>query len=304
MKKLLLALSLSALLLPSIAFAAAYNDVSLTTDAIITVGGLSLNVASTDTVLQSMTVSDNSFTVTLAPGSAFVVTSPDRRTFTVTGQTTSLQQDCTDSYSRLRISSDPSVTFTATVSIDSTTCTNGGGGGGTVSSGGGSSTVTPVATSSATSTTPVATTTVVSTPVITATSPAPVSGLTENQVQSILSLLASFGADQSIINNVNASLHGQRQVSGTTQSASVGTFVRDLKLGMNGDDVKALQVFLNTHGFSITSSGPGSKGSETTWFGALTRKALEKFQAANGISPAVGYFGPKTRAKISSLYGQ
>ena len=65
---------------------------------------------------------------------------------------------------------------------------------------------------------------------------------------------------------------------------------------MSGADVKALQVYLNTHGYVIASSGAGSPGNETTKFGGATKAALIKFQKANGITPAAGYFGPKTRA--------
>ena len=127
----------------------------------------------------------------------------------------------------------------------------------------------------------------------------PTSGLGESQIQSILSLLASFGADQSVINNVNASLRGQAG-AGTSGAAS-GAFTRDLDVGSTGDDVKALQVFLNTHGYPLASSGPGSSGNETSTFGGLTQAALAKFQAAKGISPTMGYFGPKTRAAISGM---
>ncbi len=115
------------------------------------------------------------------------------------------------------------------------------------------------------------------------------SSLTEAQVQSILSILQSFGADQSVIDSVSASLRG---------SASASSFTRDLELGSIGDDVRALQVYLNNHGYSVAASGPGSSGNETTKFGAGTRAALIKFQKANSITPAAGYFGPKTRAFI------
>ena len=79
------------------------------------------------------------------------------------------------------------------------------------------------------------------------------------------------------------------------------TFIRDLTIGSIGNDVKQLQEFLNTHGFVIAKTGPGSSGNETTIFGKLTKTALIKFQKANNISPAVGYFGPKTRLKINEL---
>lgn len=79
------------------------------------------------------------------------------------------------------------------------------------------------------------------------------------------------------------------------------TFTRDLTIGSQGPDVKALQKFLNTHGFIVAPTGTGSPGQESDYFGSLTRAAVAKFQAANGISPAVGYFGPVTRAKVNSL---
>ncbi len=76
------------------------------------------------------------------------------------------------------------------------------------------------------------------------------------------------------------------------------TFSRDLEIGMSGSDVRALQVFLNTSGFVITNSGIGSPGSESDFFGSLTRAALIKYQSAHNIAPAAGYFGPKTRSLV------
>ncbi|MFA6432197.1 MAG: peptidoglycan-binding domain-containing protein, partial [Candidatus Paceibacterota bacterium] len=69
-------------------------------------------------------------------------------------------------------------------------------------------------------------------------------------------------------------------------------------LGSTGADVKALQVFLNTKGFTVAQIGPGSKGQETSFFGPATMRALAQFQATRGIFPAQGYFGPKTRAAV------
>ncbi len=80
------------------------------------------------------------------------------------------------------------------------------------------------------------------------------------------------------------------------------SFKRNLALNVIGDDVQALQVWLNTHGHVIASNGPGSVGNETTKFGGLTRSALAKFQAKVGISPASGNFGPLTRAYIQANY--
>jgi hypothetical protein len=75
-------------------------------------------------------------------------------------------------------------------------------------------------------------------------------------------------------------------------------FSRDLKLGSNGNDVRELQKFLNVHGYIISSTGPGSIGNETTYFGFLTKKALINYQKAMHIVPSVGFFGPITRAIV------
>lgn len=75
-------------------------------------------------------------------------------------------------------------------------------------------------------------------------------------------------------------------------------FTRNLSLHATGDDVKALQQYLNTHGFVIATSGAGSPGKETTLFGTLTYKALVKFQKSIGWS-GTGFFGPMTREYIN-----
>lgn len=89
--------------------------------------------------------------------------------------------------------------------------------------------------------------------------------------------------------------------AGVVSEASTGSFSRDLEIGMSGADVRLLQVFLNTKGFVISVSGAGSPGNESDYFGARTQAALAKYQVANGIAPAAGYLGPKTRARIAAL---
>jgi peptidoglycan hydrolase-like protein with peptidoglycan-binding domain len=74
---------------------------------------------------------------------------------------------------------------------------------------------------------------------------------------------------------------------------------------MEGEDVRMLQVLLNASGFTLGSSGAGSPGKETTYFGSRTRAALAEYQKANAVTPSVGYFGPRTRAamKAAALSG-
>ncbi len=78
------------------------------------------------------------------------------------------------------------------------------------------------------------------------------------------------------------------------------SFRRDLTIGHKGEDVKRLQQFLNSRGFIVDTTGAGSPGLESIYFGGHTQSALSKFQEANGIAPAVGYFGPMTRAFLNS----
>jgi hypothetical protein len=77
-------------------------------------------------------------------------------------------------------------------------------------------------------------------------------------------------------------------------------FTRNLKLGMRDTQVIELQKFLNSHNFLISTTGPGSLNNETNYFGKATQSSLIKFQKANDIKPAVGYFGPTTRGVVNN----
>ncbi len=90
----------------------------------------------------------------------------------------------------------------------------------------------------------------------------------------------------------------QATTTGTQTSNAKYVFTRSLKQGDSGADVKALQVFLNNNGFTITTKGAGSKGNEGTFFGAQTKAALIRFQIAKNIKPAIGNFGPLTRGVV------
>jgi peptidoglycan hydrolase-like protein with peptidoglycan-binding domain len=78
------------------------------------------------------------------------------------------------------------------------------------------------------------------------------------------------------------------------------TFTRNLNIGSTGNDVKRLQQILNSKGFIIATTGAGSPGNESTYFGAKTAQALKKFQSSRGINP-VGYVGPVTRAALNTI---
>ncbi len=114
--------------------------------------------------------------------------------------------------------------------------------------------------------------------------------LTTAQVQSIISLLQSFGADAATITNVQASLTGSTpSVPSTPSTPSSCSFTRDLTLGSSGADVTSLQQTLISKGYAIPAGATG-------YFGAQTQTAVKAWQTAAGITPAAGYFGPKSRA--------
>lgn len=83
---------------------------------------------------------------------------------------------------------------------------------------------------------------------------------------------------------------------------------KQLDFGMTDAQVKELQKFLNKQGFLVSSSGAGSPGSETEYFGPATQAALQKFQKAQGIvstgtatTTGYGRLGPQTLTAIQKL---
>lgn len=92
----------------------------------------------------------------------------------------------------------------------------------------------------------------------------------------------------------------EEEIINSAPTLSAYEFTRDLELGDRGEDVLELQKYLNLAGFAVAVSGPGSRGNETTYFGLATQGALIKYQQAQSILPAVGYFGPITMSHINS----
>lgn len=84
-------------------------------------------------------------------------------------------------------------------------------------------------------------------------------------------------------------------------SAGCYAFTRTHQLGDTGGEVMQIQKFLNSHGAVVSASGAGSVGNESTYFGAKTKAAVAKWQGMNGVSPAAGYWGPITRAKVAMV---
>ena len=71
----------------------------------------------------------------------------------------------------------------------------------------------------------------------------------------------------------------------------------DMTIGSKGAGVTALQNYLTGTGHFTFSGGA------TGYFGAVTQSALAAWQAANGVSPASGYWGPISRSAYSAACG-
>jgi peptidoglycan hydrolase-like protein with peptidoglycan-binding domain len=103
--------------------------------------------------------------------------------------------------------------------------------------------------------------------------------------------------------HLNLSYNTPKTVTSTTPSSggkSCTALTADLELGDDNVSVKKLQEFLNSKGYTIATSGAGSPGNETTYFGDKTRLAVIAFQTHYGISQT-GVAGPVTRAKVREL---
>ncbi len=101
-----------------------------------------------------------------------------------------------------------------------------------------------------------------------------------------------------------ASLSAQLAALSGTPATTGYTFNTNLTLGSKGTDVMNLQKVLNMSADTkVASTGAGSPGMETSTFGPMTKAAVVKFQVKYGITPAAGYVGAITRAKLNSMGG-
>lgn len=89
-------------------------------------------------------------------------------------------------------------------------------------------------------------------------------------------------------------------------------FNKNLKIGDRNEDVRNLQKILNKNTVTkVSSSGIGSSGNESSYFGEKTKNAVIKFQelyAPNILTPfgfnsGTGFVGTSTRSKLNSLAG-
>ena len=126
--------------------------------------------------------------------------------------------------------------------------------------------------------------------------------LTTSQVDAIIGLLQSFGAEQSVVDNVYVSLTGTTPSGGS--SSSCLNLQNNLWLGLSdsetGGDVTKLQKFL------AQDSNVYPEGEITGYYGPLTLEAVKRWQAKHGVvssgtpeTTGYGVVGPKTRKAMN-----
>jgi hypothetical protein len=135
------------------------------------------------------------------------------------------------------------------------------------------------------------------------------------QAQTVESLAATIAGLNATIAALSAQLAaltgGSTTTGGATTTGGTGyQFNVSLSLGDTGNDVKELQMLLNTDpATQVAVSGAGSPGNETTYFGPATKAAVVKFQnkyATQVLTPVnltsgTGYFGSSSRTFANTM---
>lgn len=124
------------------------------------------------------------------------------------------------------------------------------------------------------------------------------------QIDALLAQLSSLQAQLTTLEG--------GETTPTVSGCTITSFDRSLKVGSSGEDVKCLQIILNSAADTqVAATGVGSSGSETTYFGPLTQAAAIKFQekyasevlASWGLTTGTGFIGSTSRTKLNSLLG-
>jgi hypothetical protein len=267
---------------------AASNDASLTTSAVISVGGFTLNVAGGTATMQSIVVNSNNFVATLLPGSTLSVSGVSTLTYPLStvGSTIISTTVCSATNSVLTITGGTGSSVTTVTPASGTTCaitgpTSGGGGGGAPS---------VTTTSSTTPTT------------ITPDLGCIVGALFSSTTGKACSTSSVVGTTVTATSGTTGSSVTQNTPRDTKSSAQmVGNSTKTFKVGSKGVGVTALQILL------ATDPSVYPEGTVSGLFGPKTLKAVKRFQVKYGLSgpgkSGYGTIGQKTKAKLLQLYG-
>jgi len=114
-------------------------------------------------------------------------------------------------------------------------------------------------------------------------------------------VITSFPSSNLVGSAISTNIISGNNIKTAQKVATINTFNLSLSYGKKDLEVKKLQAFLNNSGYAISSTGIGSIGSETEYFGKATKTALIRFQKDKNINPASGNFGPLTRTLVNQI---
>ena len=128
--------------------------------------------------------------------------------------------------------------------------------------------------------------------------------------QNVADLQAQISQLQTLIAQLQGGSSSSATVAVSTSAACPYAWSRNLVIGSTGEDVRQLQRFLNSDAATrVASSGVGSAGSESAYYGPATADAVKRFQEKYastilqplGLSQGTGNFYPSTRTKANEL---
>lgn len=101
---------------------------------------------------------------------------------------------------------------------------------------------------------------------------------------------------------VGASLAAFALVASASTASAAYMHTGLLKQGMTSSQVMSLQTTLNASGFLVSTTGAGSPGMESSYFGSKTKAAVMAFQTAKGLT-ADGIVGAQTGTALAAMTG-
>ena len=129
--------------------------------------------------------------------------------------------------------------------------------------------------------------------------------VTPAQAQTVEELTAQINSLLSTIASLQAQLSGMTggTTGGTTTGGTCYNFTQNHSMGDSGGQVMWIQKYMNANGFTVSASGAGSPGQESSYFGAKTKAAVIAWQNANaagvlapvGLTAGTGFWGSSSR---------